>query len=330
MRIAILTSIALTAIGSWLDQGCLAETIRFEGASTGSAIAKIAVEEYRRSKKGTVTFVTGTIGSGAGLRKLCENALDIANTERPILQEEMATCRKASADFVELPIAFDSVAVVVNRRNRFVNGLTARELRAMWEEAAQGKIVRWSQVNPGFPDAPLKLLGQDRKYEQTTVFTETILGRGKSPRRDYIASVDEHILIQAVARDVYTLAYVSYASYLDNREQLRAVPVFSDAGRATMRSTEERANGAELSFARPLFLYVNAQSLIRPPVREFLEFLVANGAPIAKAVNYEPLPAAAYRLALARLRGGAKGSAWDGAVPVGATPADVQRRLASP
>lgn len=328
MRFTTLACAVLATIGLGVNRDSLAQAVRFESASAGAAMAKLAAKEFHQIRKGALAFVPGISGSGGALGKLCRNALDIAGTERPMLSEEIASCRKAEVEFVELPIALDAVVVVVNRRNAFVHDLTPSELRTIWQESAQAKIVRWNQVNAQFPDAPLKILGPDRQYEQASVFTEAILGRGKLPRRDYMASADDSILIRGVSRDVNTLAYVSYPTYLDHRDSLRAVPLVSDEGRAAVGRSAGRSD-ANSMLARPLFLYVNANSLEKPLVREFVEFTLLNGARIAKATRYQPLSAGAYKQGLVHLRNAVTGSAWNGSIPVGVTGAEVEKRLAS-
>jgi phosphate transport system substrate-binding protein len=301
-----------------------------DGTSSGAAISKLAAEEFQKTRKEAFRFAVGISGSGGGLRKLCGNEIDLAVAARPISREEISACQKADAAFIELPIAFDTVTVVVNPRNSFVQSLTLAELRTMWGGAAQGKIVRWSQVNTQFPNAPLKLLGPDSRYEQASVFTEAILGQGQRVRRDYMTSVDDEVLVQGVARDVNTLSYISYPTYLENRGRLKVVPVVSGAtGAKASTSPEVGAAETEGSLRRPLFLYVNVKSLERPLVRDFVEFTLANGVQIAKAARYRPLTGNAYRLGLAHVRNLTKGSAWDGSVPVGITAAEVEKRLAA-
>jgi phosphate transport system substrate-binding protein len=298
-----------------------AQSIRIEGASAGSEVAKLASAEFQKARKGASYVVTGVSGSETALNRLCGNQIDIANTARPALKEELSACTKAGAELIELPIAFDSVVVVVNARNAFVQSLTLAQLRLMWGEKARGKIVRWNQVDPRFPAAPLKLLGPDPRYEQAGIFTETVLGPGQEPRRDTMTSVDDRILVQAVARDIYALAYVSYPTFDDHRGSIRSVPVVA--------AENAKASAGEVALSRPLFLYANARSLQKPGVREFVEFALANGERLAKSARYQPLTAASYRLGLAHLRNAKTGSAWDGAVPVGVTRQDVEKRMAA-
>jgi phosphate transport system substrate-binding protein len=306
-------------------------SIRIDGADAGYALSKSAVEEFQKAKKDAAPkFVLGTSGSAGGLRKLCKGELELANTARPILKEEAATCQKAGVEFIELPVALDAITVVVNPRNRFVSSLTLEELKRMWQAEAQGKVVRWSQVNARFPDAPLKLLAPDYQFEVVGTFTEAVLGHGAKPRGDTMSSVDDNVLIQGVARDVNVLSYVPYATYLDHRTKLRAVPIAAEEGTApVIPSAESVANGTYRLLARPLFLYVNAKALERPAVREFVEFALANGSQFARTAHYLPLADATYRLDVDHLRNSSRGTAWGGTVPLGLTLEELQKRQAA-
>src|SRR5258708_8831575 len=165
-----------------------AQSVRLEGSSAGLTISQAAAAEFRRSHKDVAVSV-GVSGSSGALGKLCRGEVDMAHSARPILKAEIETCRKADVQFIELALAFDAVTVVVNPKNSFVQSLTLGGLRAMWEEAAQGKIVRWTQVNPRFPDAPLKLLAPDAQFDGSNYFLAAILKPGQAPRPDYMGSV---------------------------------------------------------------------------------------------------------------------------------------------
>ncbi len=305
-----------------------AQTIRVDGAQATAAIVKVAAENLQKDRKTALSLVSGVSGSAGGLGKLCGGEIDVAGALRPILKEEISSCGKARIEFIELPIAIDSVTVVVNARNSFVENLTVSQLRAMWEEGARGKIVRWSQIDKRFPDAPLRLMGPDARYESASVFTEAILGSGRRSRSDYMPSVDDRVLVQGILRDVNALTYVPYGTYAEHRNNLRMVRVVADSGVGGL-STKFPAKGADALLTRPVFLYVNVKSLEKQGLREFVEFTFLKAAALASATRYQPLTARAYQLALAHLRNRRTGTAWDGTVPAGITPAAVERRLAA-
>src|SRR6266581_4131313 len=167
-----------------------AQPVRIEGSGAGLTISQAAAAEFRRSHK-EVAVSVGVSGSDGALRRLCRGESDLVHSARPILKAEIEACLKADVQFIELPLAFDAVAVVVNRKNNFVQSLTLAELRAMWEEAAQGKVVRWSQISARFPDAPIKLLAPDAQFDASNYFVTAVLGAGQAARRDYMSSTDD-------------------------------------------------------------------------------------------------------------------------------------------
>lgn len=305
-----------------------AQTIRIEGSSAGLTISQTAAAEFRRNHK-DVGLTVGVSGSSGALGKFCRDELDLAHTARPILKAEIEACRKADIEFIELPLAFDAVTVVVNPKNSFVRSLTVDDLRAMWEESAQGKVRRWNQVNPRFPDAPLKVLAPDAQFDGSNYFLAAVLKPGQSPRRDYMGSVDDNVLIQGVARDVNTVSYLPIATYLENRAKLRAVPIAAGAGaQAVAPSPENIANGQYRPLARPIFLYVNARSLARAEVAAFAGFYAANAARLARDARYVSLSDSTYQSNQERLRRRIAGSLWNGAVPVGLSMQELQKREA--
>jgi phosphate transport system substrate-binding protein len=305
-----------------------AQSVRVEGSSAGLTISQAAAAEFHRAHRATTVNV-GLAGSGGAFGKLCRNAADLVHSGRPILKSEIEACGKAAVQFIELPIAFDAVTVVVNPRNSFVRSLTLPELRAMWEETAEGRIVRWNQVNALFPDAPLKLLAPDARFEDSNYFAAAILGPGKSSRRDYMGSVDDNVLIQGVMRDVNTVSYLPIATYLENRAKLRAVPIAALAGAQPVDpSLEAVSSGRYQPLSRPVFLYVNAGSLARAEGAAFAEFYVANAGRLAQGANYLALTGSLYSAAQERLRRRILGSVWNGIVPVGLNIQELQRREA--
>jgi len=305
-----------------------AQAVRVDGSSAGLTISQAAAAEFRRSHAGAAVTV-GVSGSGGALAKLCRGATDLAHSARPILAAEIEACGAAEVPFIELPIAFDGVTVVVNRRNTLVERLTLAELRTMWEETARGRIVRWNQVNPQFSDAPLKLLAPDPQFEGPSYFAAAILGPGKAVRADHMTSVDDNALVRGVARDLNAVSFLSVATFLENRAKLRAVPIAAGAGaQAVTPSPETVARGEYQPLSRPIFLYVSTKSLARPEVAAFAEFYAVNAARFAEGANYVPLAESTYRAGQERLRRRVAGSVWNGAVPVGLSMQQLQKREA--
>lgn len=306
-----------------------ATNIRIAGSPAGAAISQGVVEAWRKQQPAAKVTDPGIKGTAASFHGLCNGSLDAVHVSRPILKAELEACAKAKIEFVEVPIAFDAVTLVTNTRNTFLDRITVEELRKLWAAAAQGKVIRWNEINARWPAAPIRLFGPDRLSDETHYFTDAILGAGQSGRADYTGSIDMNIVLHGVTRDANSLAYVPLAYYLGNRHRFKAVPVVDAGGIAVAPTVENVAAGRYQPLSRPLFLYVSAQSLQREPVRGFVEYYLANGSRFAQLANYVPLAEASYRNGLASVKSVKRGTAWAGTVPVGLTLETLQKKQAA-
>jgi phosphate transport system substrate-binding protein len=300
--------------------------VKIDGSSTVFPVTEAVAEDFQKAKKQQVKVTVGISGTGGGFKKFCRGETDISNASRPILKAEMAECAKAGIEYFELPVAFDALTVVVNPKNSFVKQLTVAEMKKMWEPAAQGKVTRWNQVNPQWPDQPMKLFGPGADSGTFDYFTEAVVGKAKSSRGDFTASEDDNVLVQGVSRDVNGLGYFGFAYYEENKDKLKAVPIVNDKGQAVQPSMEAVEKGTYTPLARPIFIYVNAKSLAKPEVKEFVEYYMKNGGKLAKEVKYVPLPEPAYKIALEHVQKGKKGTVFGGISEVGVTIDELLRR----
>jgi phosphate transport system substrate-binding protein len=260
-------------------------------------------EEFQKATGGRVKVTVGISGTGGGFKKFCNGETDISNASRPILQSEIDQCKQNNIRFIELPVAFDGLSVVVNPRNTWASCITKSELKRIWEPDAQGKITRWNQIRPDWPDAPLNLYGAGPDSGTFDYFTEAIVGRAKSSRGDYTASEDDNVLVQGVSNDLNALGYFGYAYYVENRNRLKLVKIDNETGGGCVEPSEETIkNGTYQPLSRPIFIYAKEASLTRPEVRAFLEFYLSpkNVKYIAET-GYIPFPADTYEAALRRL-----------------------------
>jgi phosphate transport system substrate-binding protein len=218
--------------------------------------------------------------------------------------------------------------VVIHPKNSFIKQLTVAEMKKMWEPAAQGKVTHWNQVNPAWPNQPMKLFGPGADSGTFDYFTEAVVGKSKSSRGDFTASEDDNVLVQGVSRDTNALGYFGYAYYIENQDKLKSVPIVNEKGQAVQPSLEAVLKGSYSPLARPIFIYVNAKSFQKPEVREFVEFYMKNGGELAKEVKYVPLPDSAYRLALQHVQKGKKGTVFGGMAEVGVTIEELLKREA--
>src|SRR3979490_1514873 len=264
--------ILLAALGAALASPAFAQVVKVDGSSTVYPITEAVAEEFQKAKKQSVKVSVGSPGPGGGFKKFCRGETDISDASRPILKKEMEDCKAAGIEYFELPIAFDALTVVVNPKNAFIKPLTTAEMKKMWEPAAQGKITRWNQVNPQWPDQPMKLFGPGADSGTFDYFTEAVVGKAKSSRGDFTASEDDNVLVQGVARDVNALGYFGFSYYRENKDKLRAVPIVNDKGQAVLPSLEAVVKGTYQPLSRPIFIYVNAKSLDKPEVKQFVEY----------------------------------------------------------
>lgn len=304
-----------------------AQLVKVDGSSTVYPITEGVAEEFQKMKKGAVKVTVGISGTGGGFKKFCRGETDIQDASRPITAKEMEDCAKAGVKYYEIPVAFDALTVVVNPKNP-IKQLSVAELKTMWEPAAQGKVTKWNQVNPAFPDAPLKLFGAGADSGTFEYFTEAATGKAKSSRGDYTASEDDNVLVQGVARDVNAIGYFGYAYYAENKDKLKAMPIVNSAGKAVEPAEASVIDGSYNPLSRPIFIYVSDSAYKRPEVKEFVEYYLKEGATFAKEVKYVPLPAKAYQMSGEHLKKGKLGTAFGGKNEIGIKIEDLLAREA--
>lgn len=299
-----------------ISQASATEIIKIDGSSTVFPITEAVAEEFQKSKKGSVRVTVGESGTGGGFKKFCRGETDISNASRPIQKKEIEACKAAGINFIELPIAYDAITVVVNPSNTWVNSLTVADLKKMWEPGAQKVINNWKQINPAFPDMPLKLYGPGSASGTFDYFTEAAVGKAKSSRGDYTASEDDNVLVQGVSRDKGGLGYFGYAYYVENQRRLKAVPV--DGGKGPISpSAKTVENGTYSPLSRPVFIYISAKSAEKPAVKEFIEYYLKSAPKLVKEVKYIPLPQKAYSMALEHFAKKKVGTVFNGDAAVG-------------
>ena len=282
--------------------------ITIDGSSTVLPISEALAEEFRKQHP-NVDITVGRSGTGGGFKKFANGEIDITGASRPIRADEDALCKKNGIEYIEIPVAYDAMAVVVNPQNTWCDYLTVQELKKIWEPAAQGKIVKWSQVRPGFPDEPLVLFGAGTDSGTFDYFTAAIVGKEKASRGDYTPSEDDDILVQGVARTKGALGYFGLAYYENNQDKLKLVAI--DNGNGPVKASRETVlDGTYQPLARPLFLYVNVKALERPEVVEFVKFTLQNVGELAEEVGYVRLPEQVYALIAQRVERRIVGSAF--------------------
>lgn len=293
--------------------------IKIDGSSTVFPIAEAVAEEFQISKRGKVRVTVGIAGTGGGFKRFCRGETDISNASRPILKEEMEACRAAGIKYIELPVAFDALTVVVNPQNTWVKSLSVADLKKMWEPGAQGRVSKWNQVRSDWPAQPLMLFGPGADSGTFDYFTEAVNGKSKASRGDFTASEDDNVLVQGVENNKNALGYFGYAYYIAHKDKMRAVPIENPKGQAVGPSIEAVNDGSYQPLSRPLFIYVRDTAAQRAEMKEFIQFYLTEGAQLAKEVGYVPLPSQAYQIALEHFTSGKLGTVFGGTPEVGVT-----------
>ncbi|MBW3565458.1 MAG: PstS family phosphate ABC transporter substrate-binding protein [Acidobacteria bacterium] len=326
-----------SATGDSAAAGGASGEISLDGSSTVFPITEAIAEEFRRNHPGARVSI-GVSGTGGGFKKFCAGETDIQNASRIIKESEIAACAEAGIEWIELPVAYDGLAVVVNPENDWVNMITVEELRTIWEPAAQGEIMRWSDVRPGWPDTELHLYGPGVDSGTFDYFTLAINGEEGASRGDFTASEDDNVLVQGIANDRNALGFFGFAYYDENRSRLKIVPVddgdASNGAGAIVPSIDTVRNSTYQPLSRPIFIYVRKDALEEPVVAEFIDFYLENAEDLVGEVGYIPLPANAYRMAQARVDDRITGSMFeDAGSQVGVSIEDllnVESRSAAP
>ncbi|MBW4697219.1 MAG: PstS family phosphate ABC transporter substrate-binding protein [Aphanocapsa lilacina HA4352-LM1] len=319
--------IAAALLGTIAAAGAAAQAvIKVDGSSTVFPVTEAVAEEFQKSTQGAVRVSVEVSGTGGGFKKFCRGETDISNASRPILQKEMDACKKAGIHYIELPVAYDALTVMVHPTNTWAGDLTVAELKKIWEPAAQIKITNWNQVRSSFPNAPLKLYGPGADSGTFDYFTEAVVGKAKASRGDFTASEDDNVLVQGIANDKNALGYFGYAYYAENKNKLKAVGI--DGGKGPVLPSDKTVeDGTYNPLSRPIFIYVNAAAAAeKPELRQFVEYYLKNAPTLARQVKYVPLPAAAYTVSLGHFQQNRIGTVFGGKAEVGSKLQDLLAR----
>ncbi|HZL92467.1 MAG TPA: PstS family phosphate ABC transporter substrate-binding protein [Vicinamibacterales bacterium] len=304
------------------DQGGGAAVITIDGSSTVFPIVEAIAEEFGKANPTVRTPTVGISGTGGGFQKFCRGETDISNASRPISAAERQACQTAVVDYIELPVAYDGLAVVVNPKNTWADSITVEELKRLWAPEAQGRITRWNQVRSSWPDREIHLFGAGVDSGTYDYFTEAIVGTARSSRGDFTSSEDDNVLVQGVAGDELALAFIPLAYVSQNAARLKIVPV--DDGKADngagpiTPSSDTVRNGTYQPLSRPLFVYVSRKAADRNDVQQFVEMFFTR-TDLVREVGYIELTPQIYDLARAHFADRRTGTAFEKGNQVGMT-----------
>ncbi len=254
--------------------------VTLDGSSTVFPISEAVAEEFQRANPG-IRVTVGISGTGGGFQKFCRAETDISDASRPISATEIEACKKVGVEYVELPVAYDGIAIVVHPKASWIADITAAELKVLWAPEAQGKVTRWRQVRPSWPDREIHLFGAGVDSGTYDYFTEAITGKAKASRGDFTSSEDDNVLVQGVSSDELALGFIPFAYYEENLDKLKLIPV--DDGKAdngagpVLPDPETIRTGTYQPLSRPVFIYVSTKAAERPEVQKFVEFYLNAG-----------------------------------------------------
>lgn len=272
----------------------LSGTIKIDGSSTVGPISEAVAEEFM-AQHPDVKVTVGISGTGGGFKKFTTGELDISDASRQIKDEEKTAAEKNSIEYVEIPVAYDGISIVVNNANDWAKSITIDDLNKIWNP--DSKIASWKQVRAEWPDEKLILYGPGTDSGTFDYFTDEINGEEGASRTDYTASEDDNVLVQGVAGDKGALGYFGYAYYKENADKIKALPV--DGGSGAIDPTEETIkDGGYKPLSRPLYIYVSKKALDRPEVKEFIKFYLTEGVSLVPEVGYVPLNDTDYEKSL--------------------------------
>ncbi|HWC75998.1 MAG TPA: PstS family phosphate ABC transporter substrate-binding protein [Blastocatellia bacterium] len=317
---ALAISLVISGCATRNNAGNEAAVIKVDGSSTLFPVTEAVAEEFQKAKQNKYKVTVGISGTGGGFKKFVRGETDIQDASRPILKEEMEQAKANGIEYIELPVCFDALTVVVSNQNDWVDSIDVDDLKKMWEPEAQGKITNWNQVRPEWPDQKISLYGAGSDSGTFDYFTEAIVGKAKSSRGDYTASEDDNVLVQGIAGNKYSLGYLPFAYYASNTSKLKAVGIVWSKNTVkdpVLPTMENVLAGIYNPLSRPLFLYVSTKSVAKPEVKEFVEFYLQHASKLAAEVKYLQLPDNAYQMATERFRGMKTGTGFGGVPEVG-------------
>jgi phosphate transport system substrate-binding protein len=288
--------------------------IRVDGSSTVYPLSEAMAEEFQRRESG-VQIAVGVSGTGGGFGKFLRGEVEILNASRPIKASELRLAEEKSVGFIELPVAYDGIAVVVHPSNDWCSSLTVKELKRIWVPAAQGRILRWNQIRPDWPDEPIHLFGPGVDSGTYDYFTLAVVGEEGVSRGDFTSSEDDNLLVWGVARDPNSLGFFGLSYFEDSKGSLKLVAIDdqkSDNGHGPIEpSLVTIFNGSYQPLSRPIFIYVRKEAVDARAVERFVEFYLSNASMLAQELGFIALPSQVYELVMKRFQNRVTGTVFE-------------------
>ncbi len=295
VAVALLFALTVSGCtGSGAGSGSeLSGRVKIDGSSTVYPITEAVSEEFQNENR-RVMVTVGLSGTGGGFKKFTTGETDISNASRRIKPEEIEQAKENGIEYVELRIASDGLSVAINPANKFAREMTVAELKKIWNRGS--KVKTWKDVRPAWPNRKIKLFGPGTDSGTFDFFTEAINGEEDVSRADYTASEDDNTLVQGVSGEKDALAYFGFAYFIENKDRVNVVAV--DGVKPSLKSIR---SGKYKPLSRPLFIYVNKESLKKPQVKAYIKFYLRTAGELTEEVGYVPLSDEEYQAELGKL-----------------------------
>jgi len=277
-------------------------TVKIDGSSTVYPITEAVAEEFQKLHP-RVRVMVGVSGTGGGFKKFLAKETDINDASRTIKAKELKLAHERKLGFIEIPVAYDGISVLVNKNNKFITEISFENLKKIWEPGdikTGNKVKNWRDLNPKWPNQKIKLYGPGHDSGTFDYFTEAVNGKSKSSRADFTASEDDNTLVRGIAQDKYALGYFGYAYYIENTDKLKALKIKKNKKSKAVSPNPTSIADGSYPLARPIFIYVSKNSTFNPVVSAFVKFYIKNAAKLAKEVGYIPLNPEIYSNSLKR------------------------------
>lgn len=133
-------------------------------------VDSVIQSEHREFRLRYTDPITGTPGSGRGIKMLLDHQLAFSQSSRPLKAEEYEQARRRGFELQSIPVAIDGIAIAVNH-SLAIPGLTVQQLRDIYT----GRITNWQQV--GGPNLPITPYSRRREDGGTVeFFVQSVLG----------------------------------------------------------------------------------------------------------------------------------------------------------
>ena len=300
--LTLLTLLSLVSITKNADAAEIKGTIRIDGSSTVFPVTEAVAEEFGKVHP-KIRVTVGVSGTGGGFKKFTIGEIDLNNASREIKEIEIKKAKSRKVEYIELPIAYDGISIVVSQKNTWVDYLNVEELKKLWRPGSS--VNTWKDIRSSWPARKIRLYGPGTDSGTFDYFTEAINGKSHASRSDFTKSEDDNVLVQGVSGDRDSLGYFGFAYYIENKKKVRAIPI-KNKKKPVLPTMQTINNGSYRPLSRPIFIYVNKKSLQRTEVYTFVKFYLDNAPALSKEVGYVPLPDSQYQEGLSQIKNALK------------------------